>query len=82
MSLKQFIKNTAQRESNNTFRNMGYMLKASNNTCGGLAKVLGIKDNKYIVRMADGSKKEISPSGVRGIGPDGIILLSDGIQVL
>lgn len=81
MSLKKFIDDTAQKQANNVFRNLGYFRKAQNSDCGGLAKVKEIKDGKYIVELADGSTKEITPSGSRGVGPDGTILLSGDVQV-
>lgn len=82
MSLKHFIDRTSQKQANSVFRNFGLILKSANANCGGLAKVIEIKDGKYIVELADKSRKEIDPSGIRGVGPDGIILLSGDVQIL
>lgn len=81
MGLKQYIDNKIQKEASNQFRNIGYFLKSANSNCGGLAKITQIKDGKYVVQLADGTTKEIDPSGARGVGPDGIIYLSGDLQV-
>ncbi len=81
MGLRKKIEGIANDTAATYFANLGYTIKARNKGCSGFAKVKGYKDGQYVVEMADGSTKSVDPSGVRGVGPGGIIYLAGDFQV-
>lgn len=80
MALRDYIDRTAYTQAKKVFQNRAALANL-NQGCGGLAKVESIVDGQYKVRLANGTTKLIDPSGVRGMGPDGIIYLSGDIQI-
>lgn len=80
MSLKVYIDQTSRRTASKVFRNLGHFNNQTNRTSG-LARLKEYKDGNYIVEFADGTEKTVSPNGVRGIGPGGIIYIADDFQL-
>ena len=81
MSLKNYIDKTAYSQAKKLYQNYAY-LNAQNKNSGGLGRVTAFVDGQYKVTMSNGTIKLIDPSGVRGMGPDGIILISGDTQIL
>lgn len=80
--IKKYIDGKIDIQVSKLFRNLGYARKqqsSSGNTT--LAKVTGMEDGEYVCELPDGSTKNIKPSGVRSIGQDGVIFISDDLQL-
>lgn len=77
-ALNEYIRSLARREARKEFQNFSYFRK-SQNSCSGLAKIKEFKDGKWTLELADGTIKEVDPSGIRSVGSNGIVYLSNNV---